>query len=93
MTIQPIYSKSIPYPLLLLADPYIDMINSYVHESFLYGIPVGNDYIGVYALYPIDETAVEIKNIAVREDHQQKGIGKLYCTMPFLKPKKGAFTR
>ncbi|UUC45034.1 GNAT family N-acetyltransferase [Flavobacterium cerinum] len=76
MSIQPIYSKSIPYTLLLLADPYIDMINSYIHESFLYGIQSGNDYIGVYALYPIDESSVEIKNIAVREDHQQKGFGK-----------------
>ena len=91
MTIQPIYSKSIPYPLLLLADPYIDMINSYIHESFLYGIPVGNDYIGVYALYPIDETAVEIKNIAVREDHQQKGIGKLLLHHAFSEAKKRGF--
>lgn len=91
MNIQPIYSKSIPYPLLLLADPHIDMINSYIHESFLYGIPAGNEYIGVYALYPIDETSVEIKNIAVREDRQQQGIGKLLLHHAFSEAQKRGF--
>lgn len=62
--------------LLLLADPSIAMINQYIRDSSIY-ILEENDLIGVIVLKAVNESTLEIMNIAVCEAHQGKGYGKL----------------
>jgi ribosomal protein S18 acetylase RimI-like enzyme len=66
-----------PYDLLLLADPSQYMINMYIGTSDVYVAFAGDEQVAVYALYPTRENGiVEIKNIAVAETYQGRGIGK-----------------
>ncbi len=66
-----------PFDLLLLADETIEAIEKYIYDSDVYLV---NDkehtqHIAVFALYKIIDTEVELKNIAVAETLQGKGIG------------------
>jgi ribosomal protein S18 acetylase RimI-like enzyme len=67
----------IPYELLLLADPDQDVIDKYILGSEMYVAEWNNKIIGVYVLYFIDRHTAEIKNIAVEEKYQGRGIGKM----------------
>jgi ribosomal protein S18 acetylase RimI-like enzyme len=64
-----------PYPLLLLADETVDAINAYIFDSKVYGVNMDGEMIAVFCLYELDETSVELKNIAVAEHLQSVGIG------------------
>ncbi len=70
--------KEIPYDLLLLADETIEAINAYITDCDVYLLRQAESThpFAVAALYKIDEKTVEIKNIAVSETFQSKGIGK-----------------
>jgi ribosomal protein S18 acetylase RimI-like enzyme len=70
-------TDEIPYHLLLLADPSKKMIDEYLSTSQIFLAYYENNLIGTYVLYPINKGTVEIKNIAIQENHQRKGIGKL----------------
>ena len=70
-------SEEIPYALLLDADPSKKLIDKYLKDSEIYVAKLANEIIGVYVLYPINAAKAEIKNIAVEEKLQGKGIGKL----------------
>ncbi len=69
--------EAIPFDLLLLADEEMRAIERYIYQSDIYVVEIEGKTIGVYALYPIDENAAEIKAIAVDEAYQNRGIGKL----------------
>lgn len=71
-----LYSEDL-FALLLLADPSQNNINEYLNKSLIYGAYINNVLIGVYVLFPVDEQTLEIKNIAVSEDFQKRGIGTL----------------
>lgn len=64
------------YPLLLLADPNKEKIDSYITKSDCFVLELNNEIIGVLLLQKINKTSLEIKNIAVSEEHQNKGFGK-----------------
>ncbi|MDR0348319.1 MAG: GNAT family N-acetyltransferase [Tannerella sp.] len=68
-----------PYNLLLLADETIEGINKYLFDSDVYiaELPGTEEPIAVFCLYPIDENTIELKNIAVAESYQGKGIGSV----------------
>jgi aminoglycoside 6'-N-acetyltransferase I len=68
--------EKLPYDLLLLADELVEVIDQYIFDCEVYVYEEDRQIIGVYALYKINRDEVEIKNIAVRTDHQGKGIGK-----------------
>lgn len=68
-------SEALPYDLLLLADPSREIIDTYLGASDVYVARWNNEIIGVYVLFPLDQTAVEIKAIAVAAGHQGKGLG------------------
>lgn len=68
---------TIPYDLLLLADETKVAIDGYIHAAELYVFEKGNQVLGIYALVLLDKDNWEIKNIAVAEAHQGKGIGTL----------------
>lgn len=68
--------QTIPFDLLLLADPSREMIDRYIHRSSILVAYVSEEPVAVYVLYKTSEDTVEIKNIAVVTHLQGKGIGK-----------------
>lgn len=77
-TIQQLHKdEKIPYDLLLLADETVEAINKYIFNSEIYVLKQDNRTIAIYALQPLSESEVEIKNIAVKTEFQGQGIGKL----------------
>lgn len=76
-------SKESMYPLLLLADETIEAINQYLFASDLYVVFDGEIAVGVFCLYQIDATTIEIKNIAISAVLQSCGIGS--AALKFIK--------
>lgn len=66
--------ESIPYHLLLLADPSRKIIDQYLNESEIFLAESQNSTVGILVLRTIGPDA-EIMNIAVDEPFQGKGIG------------------
>jgi len=65
-----------PFELLLLADPSEKLVKEYLRRSQCF-IAINNDeVIGVIVLIRTRPETIEIVNVAVREDHHNKGIGK-----------------
>ena len=69
--------EDIPYELLLDADPSMEVIRTYLCLSEIFIALLKNKIIGTFVLYPVNDDTLEIKNIAVDERFQGKGIGKL----------------
>lgn len=77
MTIQLLEQQdSLPYDLLLLADPSREMIDTYIRHSRVYVALISDIRVGVYVLTPLDAKKAEVKNIAVHESWQGRGLGK-----------------
>lgn len=72
---QLVKNEDIPYDLLLLADPSRTVVDNYLNRDYTYVAEQNNEIIGIVVLFPLDNKSIEIKNIAVREDFQKKGIG------------------
>jgi ribosomal protein S18 acetylase RimI-like enzyme len=70
-------NERIPYELLLDADPSMDAISKYLPSSDIYVALLEGSVIATFVLHPLDADTMEIKNIAVEEQLQNKGIGKL----------------
>jgi aminoglycoside 6'-N-acetyltransferase I len=70
-------SEDIPYELLLDADPAMEVISTYLGLSEIYVAFLENRIVGTFVLFPVDHEILEIKNIAVEEGLQRRGIGKL----------------
>jgi aminoglycoside 6'-N-acetyltransferase I len=70
-------NEDIPYGLLLDADPSMEVISTYLDLSEIYVALLEDKIIGTFVLYPVDDDTLEIKNIAVDESLQRRGIGKL----------------
>ena len=67
--------EDIPYLLLLLADETIESIDRYIHSSDIYILEQKRKIIAVYATMLIEPGVMEIKNIAVTDESQNKGLG------------------
>jgi ribosomal protein S18 acetylase RimI-like enzyme len=67
----------IPFDLLLLADETKYAIEKYIYHSDVYVVNETGQLnpIAVFVLYKISDEEIEIKNIAVSENLQSKGIG------------------
>ncbi len=72
-------TEDYPYGLLLQADETREAIDKYLFGSDVYeAVFAGKeDPVGVFCLFPVDEAAVELKNIAVDEPYRGTGIGSL----------------
>lgn len=64
-----------PWDLLLLADPSEDMVSAYLKGGYCYVAELDNSVVGIIVLFPKSKVIIEIKNIAVSEYLQGKGIG------------------
>lgn len=65
-----------PMELLLMADPSEELVRSYLEKGICYIATKEEEVIGVILSMPTRESTVEIMNIAVKEEYQNKGIGK-----------------
>ncbi|NBA87809.1 GNAT family N-acetyltransferase [Emticicia sp. CRIBPO] len=68
--------EALPVDLLLLADPSEEMLGKYLEGSEILVAESGANILGVCVIYAEDGLTAEIKNIAVSEEHQGKGIGR-----------------
>ncbi|WP_460995071.1 GNAT family N-acetyltransferase [Spirosoma harenae] len=70
-------ANNLPFNLLLLADETIDAIEKYIYDSDVYVLisKKSAEPIAVFVLYRISNAEIELKNIAVSEGLQGKGIG------------------
>lgn len=68
--------QSIPYDLLLLADPSKKLVDEYLKRGKCYVALLDNKVIGVFVLINTRPETIELVNIAVDENYQGKGIGK-----------------
>lgn len=62
--------------LLLLADPSIEKIKEYLIDSEIYTALINDETIGIIIIKEIDHLKKEIMNVAIKEEHQNKGLGK-----------------
>lgn len=69
--------KEVPWNLLLLADPSKEMVEKYVKEGETYIALLNNKTIGVYVVVKLSHDAYELKNVAIDEEHQGQGVGKM----------------
>lgn len=69
--------EEIPFELLQLADPSRTLIEAYLPNAELYLADWEGQTIGAYVLCPLDWRRAEIKNIAVTEAWQGKGLGQI----------------
>jgi len=80
--------KKVPMELLLLADPSITAINKYLKKGNCFAAYEGADIIGIYVMVSKSKNSFEIMNIAVAENKQNKGIGKLLVSDAIKRAKK-----
>ncbi|RFB11412.1 GNAT family N-acetyltransferase [Bacillus sp. HNG] len=65
-----------PMDLLILADPSRILVEEYMQRGECFVAESAGQIIGVYVLLPTRPKTVELVNIAVKETHQGKGVGK-----------------
>ncbi|RXT03917.1 GNAT family N-acetyltransferase [Ammoniphilus sp. CFH 90114] len=65
-----------PTELLLLADPSPKIVEEYVKRGECFVAERDRQIIGVYVLLPTRPETVELVNVSVAEQHQNRGIGK-----------------
>lgn len=81
----------LPYDLLLLADPSREIIDSYIRDSRVYLALIGDVRVGVYVLTPLEDKKAEVKNIAIHESWQGRGLGKQLLTDAAIKARDLGF--
>lgn len=69
-------TDSVPWQLLLLADPSKEMVEKYLKSGEVYVGYFNKKIIGIYVLVDKSPRVKEIKNVAVDPLYQNKGIGK-----------------
>lgn len=62
--------------LLLEADPEEDIVNKYLKDGDLYILTYNEETACVAAITKVNETCVELKNIATLEKYRGQGFGK-----------------
>ncbi|MDY0410260.1 GNAT family N-acetyltransferase [Virgibacillus soli] len=70
------HDEHAPMNLLLLADPSSEKVNDYLRKGTCFVAENNKELIGAYVLLSIKPNIIEIMNIAVAEQYQNKGIGK-----------------
>ena len=94
LVIMPVIDEAkIPYDLLLIADPSRKNIDAYISKSFIYAAYIHSELIGCYVLCPIDQETIEIMNIVVSQDQQNKGIGTKLLNDAFKKSRAKGFKK
>lgn len=77
------------WPLLLLADPSREMVRRYFNDGFMLKATEGDKITGIIITVPIDQLSWEIKNLAVEEACQGRGIGRALISAVANRLQKG----
>jgi aminoglycoside 6'-N-acetyltransferase I len=85
--------QDIPFDLLELADPSRAQINEYLKTGTCYVAKIDTKTVGVLVLNQIDPTRMEVKNIAVKETEQGKGLGKALLRYSELTSRAAGFEK
>lgn len=85
--------RNLPWDLLLSADPSRKMIEGYIDNSDVYTASIEGKVIGEYVLTKIDSDTTELRNIAVDEKYQGRGIGRQLVLDAIEKAKGAGFKR
>ena len=64
--------------LLLLADEQESMIDRYLEQGTMYVMQQEETVIGVCVVLPVSETELEVKNLAIAEEWQGNGYGRMF---------------
>jgi len=83
--------ESLPWKLLLSADPSKKMIDKYINSSDIYIALMEEEVVGEYVLTKIDNATVELISVAVDEKFQGRGIGKILVLDAIKKSKEKGF--
>lgn len=70
-------SRELYMNLLLLADPSEKLVREYLQRGYLFGLFDEDVACGVIHLDSQDEGSIEIKNVAVAEPMQGRGLGTM----------------
>jgi len=70
-------NERLPMELLLLADPSKNIVEEYVYGGECFVAESEQQIVGVYVLLPTRPEKVELVNVAVAEEQQGRGIGRL----------------
>lgn len=83
-------NSEIPTDLLLLSDPSEEVISEYIHQSIKFVARLDTEIIGALLLLKTRPGTMEIMNISVYEEYQNKGIGKqlIYEAIAYAKENK-----
>lgn len=68
--------KDAPMDLLLLADPSEELVQSYLDKGICYIAEVDGETVGVILVMETKALTMEVMNLAVKEELQNRGIGK-----------------
>lgn len=77
--------------LLLEADPSERLVKQYLEQGECYIAEQEEETVGVFVLLPTKSDTVELINIAVAEQHQGKGIGKVLVMDAIKKAKQQGY--
>lgn len=78
--------------LFLLADPNKTIVSSYLTKGKTYVLSEEKKTIGLIHLIPHNNKLIEIKNIAINEKYQNKGLGKKLIEFAEQKAKKEGYS-
>jgi len=78
-----------PMDLLLLADPYEKLVTSYLDKGICYTAEMEGETVGVVLIMETKPQTIEVMNLAVKEEFQNKGIGKQLLLFVIDEIKKG----
>lgn len=70
-------NEPVPYDLLVMADPSRELVDKYLPESTCFVALQSHELIGIIVLFPLSSTSAEIKNVAIKPEFQNRGIGSL----------------
>lgn len=81
-----------PMDLLLSADPSVSLVKNYLTSGDCYIAVQDEEVLGVYVLLPTRPDTAELVNVAVAEEHQGKGIGKMLVQQAIETAKQTGYT-
>lgn len=83
-------NDTIPIDLLLLSDPSEEVIADYIQQCAKFTARLDSKTVGALLLLKTRPKTMEIMNISVYENYQNKGIGKklIYAAIEFAKAAK-----
>jgi len=82
-------NKDAPMDLLFLADPSEELVRSYLEKGVCYIAESDGETVGVVLIMETKPETFEIMNVAVKENFQNKGIGKRLLLFVIDEIKKG----